>query len=164
MKMKQHPLTHLVVDRMVEPIVVALLRRLGLLELVPDVLEELRVLRQSPSHYRYPRCSVLVYPQGGGVAAVHNAERRLPQRRLKGGVEDVLRPGEPTQLVAGAITYQATEVRNDDLVSRLRLPIGLRIERHRHLKLGAAQAHQLAPEIGGEHRVPVGDDRLQNGV
>jgi hypothetical protein len=129
-----------------------------------DVVDELRTLGQGLCHSRHPGFPLFVGAQGGRVAPVHNAERRLPQRRLKGGVEDVLRPGEPTQLVAGAITYQATEVRNDDLVSRLRLPIGLRIERHRHLKLGAAQAHQLAPEIGGEHRVPVGDDRLQNGV
>ena len=60
MKMKQHPLTHLVVDQTVEPIIVALLHRLGLFEPVSDVLEELRALRQSPSHRRYPRRLVLV--------------------------------------------------------------------------------------------------------
>jgi len=36
------------------------------------------------------------------------------------------------------------------------------MERRSHLQLGAAQAHQLAPEVGGEHRVPVGDDRLRD--
>jgi hypothetical protein len=59
-KTQQHPLTFLVVDRTVELIVVALLHHLGLLEPVMDVLEELRVLLQSPSHRRYPRRPVLV--------------------------------------------------------------------------------------------------------
>jgi hypothetical protein len=38
------------------------------------------------------------------------------------------------------------------------------VESRRHLQLGAAQAHQLAPEVGGEHRVAIRHDGLWHTV
>ena len=38
------------------------------------------------------------------------------------------------------------------------------MESRHHLQLGAAQAHQLAPEVGGEHHVAIRHDGLWHAV
>ncbi|XP_021309766.1 uncharacterized protein LOC8080735 isoform X3 [Sorghum bicolor] len=163
-KSKQDPVPHQEDDRTVAAVVGALLYSLGLLQAMSNVVDELRTLGQGLCHSRHTSCSLFVGAQGGRVAPVHNAERRLPQRRLKGGVEDIFRPRQPAQPVAWPVTCQTAKVHYNDLVSGLRLPVGLWVERRRHLQLCAAQTQQLPLEVGGEHRVTVGDDGLRDAV
>jgi hypothetical protein len=93
-KAKERPVSHLVRDVAVRLVVVQLLRRLSLVQPVADVSQELRALLHAlgdRSHRCVPR---LIRSDGRRIVPVDDAERRVPQRRLVGGVEKELPPWE----------------------------------------------------------------------
>jgi hypothetical protein len=116
---KEHPIADLVSDLAVSPILVALLERLSLQQPGADVLQELRAFLHGPGHRSHPRLAHLIRPNGWRVAAVDDAEWRLPQRRPVSCVEDVLRPREPAQPIAWPITCKTPQVHDDDPISGL---------------------------------------------
>ena len=67
------------------------------------------------------------------VAPIHHAERSVAQGGLVRCVEEVFRLRKPPDPLAWPIPRQTPEVHDDDAVGRLRLPVGLRVERRRHV-------------------------------
>jgi hypothetical protein len=62
------------------------------------------------------------------------------------------------------VSSEAANVHDYDLVGCLCLAIRLRMERRRHVKFDASEAHELLPEDGGEYLVPIQDNRLRDAV
>lgn len=57
---------------------------------------------------------------------------------------------------------EAMQVHGDDLIGRLRLPIGLRMECRRQLELDTCQVEKLTVERAGEDRVAIAHNGRQN--
>jgi hypothetical protein len=52
-------------------------------------------------------------------------------------------------LVPGPIASEAAKVHHNDLVHRLRVAIGLGLERRRHVQPNTGKLEELAPEVAG---------------
>jgi len=79
-----------------ELVVVFLLDRLRLLQAIADIRQELIALLHAPGDGRHASVPGLIRADGRRVAPVDDAERSVAQRRLEGGVVDVLRPRQLT--------------------------------------------------------------------
>jgi hypothetical protein len=75
---KEDPITDLVSDLSVSPIIVALLERLSLQQPGADVLQKLHAFLHGLSHRSHPRLARLIRLDGWRVAAVDDVEWHLP--------------------------------------------------------------------------------------
>jgi hypothetical protein len=89
------PNHHCKADVPVMVVVEALVDDLSLLEAVTDVLKELVTFRHVLGDRRHPHFVELMRADRGWVSVVNHPERSGAERRLVGGVVDVLCPGKP---------------------------------------------------------------------
>ena len=115
-KTKEDLIAHLIRNMTVELVVVLLLDRLCLLQAITDVRQELVTLLHVPGDGGHPCVPRLIRPDGWRIAPVDDAERRVPQRGLVGGVVDVLGPWQPAQPLSRSIAGEAAQVHDDDVV------------------------------------------------
>jgi hypothetical protein len=127
------PIAHLISDIPVMPVIVTLVDGLGLLEVEADVIEELISFCHVLGDRRDPCFVGLIGADRGWVTAVDYLERCVVERELVGGVVDVLRSGEPAQPLSRAISGEAAQVHDDDLVGGLRLVVRLGMESRRQV-------------------------------
>jgi hypothetical protein len=76
-------------------VVHTLLDRLRLFEVIANVIEECSMFLHLLSNSSHARLAGLIRADGWRVATIDHAERRLQERRLEGGVVDVLSPWKP---------------------------------------------------------------------
>jgi hypothetical protein len=91
-ELEQHPFTHLIDDVAVRLIIALLLYRLGLLQAMSNVSQELLPffqVRAIAATACFPR---LIGADGRRVTAVDDPEWRVAEGALVGGVEDILHP------------------------------------------------------------------------
>jgi hypothetical protein len=112
---------------------VKLLKRLSLLETSADVGEKFLAFFHVLGNDRHPCVSRLIGLDGRWVVPIDDLERGVPKRALVCRIEDELHPWEPLQPVTWSITCDTAKVHDDDSVSRLGLPIRLRVEGNRHV-------------------------------
>ena len=141
---------------------VGLVHGLGLLQAIANIGEQLIPLRHALGHGRHPRVGLLVGTDRGRIITIDDLEGCVLERRLESGIVDVLGSREPVEPLSRAITGEAAEVHDDDLISSLHLAIRLGMEHQRHVQLGAREPHELAPERRGEDGVAVRDHGLRN--
>jgi hypothetical protein len=110
------------------PVIVTFVDGLGLLEAEADVSEELISFRHVLGDRRDPCFTGLIGADGGWVTVIDHSEWSVMERGLVGGVVDVLRPGEPAQPLSRAISGEAAQVYDGDLVGGLHLAVGLGME------------------------------------
>ena len=139
-----------------------LLDLLRLLEPVAHISEVGVAVFHVLSNYSHARVTRLIRANGRRVAAVNHAKWRLSERRLVRRIVDILGPRKPAEPLTWAIAGEAAQVHHDDAVGRLRLAIGLGVERRRLVQLGPHEAHELTPERRSEDRVAVGHHRLRH--
>jgi hypothetical protein len=92
---RPNPITHCIAVIPVMVVVEALVDGLSLLEAVTDVRKEFVTFRHVLGNHRHPRFAGLIRADGGWVSVVNHPERSVTERRLVGGVVDVLYPGKP---------------------------------------------------------------------
>lgn len=114
-------------------VIVMLLKRLSLLETSVDVGEKFLTFFHVLGNDRHPCVSWLIGPDGRWVAPVGDLKQGVPKRALVRRIEDELRTWEPMQLVTWSIARETAKVHDDASVSRLVLPIRLRVEGSRHV-------------------------------
>ena len=100
---EQHPFAHLIRDGAVSLVIIPLLDSLCLFQPMADISEELFALLHGSSHRRNTCVPRFIGPDGRRLTPVDDLERRVAERALVGGVEDVLRPWEPLEPLARPI-------------------------------------------------------------
>lgn len=100
---KPHPIAHRIADVSVMVVVEALVDGLGLLQAVTYVRQELVTFRHVFGDCRHSRFAGLIRADGGWILAINHPERSVAERRLVGGVVDVLSPGKPAQPLSRSI-------------------------------------------------------------
>jgi len=94
---KERPVPHLVRNVAVDLVIVQLLSRLGLFQPVAGISQELVALLHAFGDRCHPSISRFIGPDGLRITPVDDAEGRVLQGGLVGGVEDVFRPWQPPE-------------------------------------------------------------------
>jgi hypothetical protein len=90
-------------DGAVSLVIILLLDSLCLFQPMADISEELFALLHGSSHCRNTCVPRFIGPDGRRLTPVDDLERRVAERALVGGVEDVLRPWLPLEPLARPI-------------------------------------------------------------
>jgi hypothetical protein len=128
---------------------------LSLLQAVTDFDQEFIPVGELLIHCWDAHCALLVRQYCRGVAAIHDMKWRSLQGDLKSRVVAELNPWQPLHPLSWSIPCQAPQIHGDNLVSCLRLAVGLQMKGGGHVERDLGEFEELPPKVAREHWVAI---------